>query len=315
LNLNYNNNQYSRKMNKITSGLLLALGAANAMSFEELNGLRAKLASAHSNTKPTVQSIVEPTLHHLADPTVKSCGQAHCSEIGAVLTDTCKLNKWEEGKVVMLYHIEPKEVCYCNCPKTLDQNVRIGSFISEEQAKALERDTNAFRPLADEASKAWAQGILDHYKAFFPAVTFHLVWENNAVNAVAYVRNGQRHVEIWGGLVRHKSLGPEAVALITGHELGHHYSGKPGGSLCCEGQADYGGTRDLMRKAWFGEQYVNTVKKGIAQVAGFFNVADDPNIPDGPGGCSHPPGKCRVATYYTALTLENPKPKCAGPNE
>ena len=47
-------------------------------------------------------------------------------------------------------------------------------------------------------------------------------------------------------------------------------------------------------------------------MAQFFNVRDSQDIPSGQGGCDYPAGKCRIATYYTALTLMHGKPACAG---
>jgi len=260
----------------------------------------------------------------MAEPTVKHCSDSHCTEIGAVLTDTCKKNSWQEGHVVMVYDLTQKETCYCNCPSTKSvkdwASLNAKSFLPEDVARARALEVGNFRPLADEESKRWATDLINYHQNFYPEVEFHLKWEDNTVNAYAWRENGKKHVAILGGLVRYKSMETEGVAVVLAHELGHHYAGRDRQDypLSCEGQADYEGVRDLMRKIWFGQQYIEVSLKGIPQLGALLGAErpEDPSMPnpDYPWDCSHPKGQCRTATYYAALSLEHKKPQCAGPD-
>lgn len=184
------------------------------------------------------------------------------------------------------------------------------SFISEEEARLKAQDE--MRSWNDPLSRQWTQYLLEQHAAFYPTVNYQLDWADDTVNAYAWVQNGQRFVAIKGGLVRHVALALEGIALVIAHETGHHFGGPPTfpGGLSCEGQADYAGVRDVMRKIWFGDQYAKMALGGIAQMANFFGVPNSPTVPGGHAGCEHPPGACRIATYYAALRLE-PKPSCA----
>jgi hypothetical protein len=169
------------------------------------------------------------------------------------------------------------------------------------------------RPWNDPLSRQWTQYLLDQHSAFYPQITYQLDWADDTVNAFAWIdASGVRHVAIKGGLVRHVALLLEGIALVIAHETGHHYGGPPTfpGGLSCEGQADFSGVRDVMRKVWFGDQYAATTRPAIAQMAAFFGVPDSPTVPGGSAGCNHPPGACRIATYYSAFRLTG-KPACA----
>jgi hypothetical protein len=185
------------------------------------------------------------------------------------------------------------------------------SFISKEEAEA--KAAEAMRPWNDPLSRQWTQYLLDQYGAFYPQIAYQLDWADDTVNAFAWIdATGTRHVAIKGGLVRHFALQMEGIALVIAHETGHHYGGPPTfpSGLSCEGQADFAGVRDVMRKAWFGDQYAAMVIPAIAQMANFFGVPNSPIAPGGSAGCDHPPGACRIATYYGAFRLAG-KPSCA----
>ena len=183
-------------------------------------------------------------------------------------------------------------------------------FIPDEEAEA--KAAEAKRPFNDPLAREWTEYLINYHRCFYPDVTYHLDWADNTVNAFAWVENGVRHVALMGGLVRHASLALEGISLVLAHELAHHYGGPPTfpGGLSCEGQADYFGVRNIMRRVWFDEQYITTTDAAIAQMADFFGVPNSETPPGGSAGCNHPAGACRVATYHRAVTLGG-KPACA----
>lgn len=185
-------------------------------------------------------------------------------------------------------------------------------FISKDEADRIAQQVT-LRPLTDPHAREWAEYLVNHHKGFYPSVQFHIDWFDNEINAYAWIQGGTRHVALLGGLIRHPALDIEGLSVVTAHEIGHHYGGTPGypgSTLSCEGQADYFGVRNIMRRVWFGEFYATTATRGITQMANFFGV-QEPGSNTGPGGCSHPPGACRIHTYNAAFSL-TPKPSCAG---
>ncbi len=220
-----------------------------------------------------------------------------------------------------------KEVAFKTSLTGINTDVEVGTFISVEKSKiiiprdacnfiseevAREKEGDAKRAWNDQESRAWTEYLINFHKSFYPDVTYHFDWSDNTVNAYAWIQNGRRHVAILGGLVRHYALEMEGIALVLAHELAHHYGGKPthNSGLSCEGQSDYYGVRNVMRKVWFGEFYLNVTDKAIQQMANFFGVPNSPSIPGGSSGCSHPAGACRIATYHSAVNLSG-KPACA----
>ncbi|TLS45368.1 hypothetical protein FE633_14945 [Streptomyces montanus] len=185
------------------------------------------------------------------------------------------------------------------------------SFLSPEEAEAKRQSPK--RPFNDPMSREWTEALIQQHKTFYPDVVYSLDWASDEVNAYAWVDNNVRHVSLKGGLVRDQDLELEGISVVLAHELAHHYGGVPSfpSGLSCEGQADYRGVRNIMRKVWFGDSYIDTTDAGIAQMANFFGVPDDSNPPSGNAGCGHPPGRCRVATYHAAVSLSG-KPACAG---
>ncbi|NOU77447.1 hypothetical protein GC101_00985 [Paenibacillus sp. LMG 31459] len=193
------------------------------------------------------------------------------------------------------------------------------AFISEEDAQA-HLEYGQFRDHLDPVSRSWIDYLFTQFKLHYPDINFSVDWNNDEVNAYAWISNGERHVQILGGLVRSTTLELEGLALVVAHEIGHHYGGEPtypGSTLSCEGQADFYGARNVMRKVWFGEFYISVTEKAISQLADFFGVASTDMdkqaafMGKNTNGCEHPPGDCRIETYNAAVDLK-PKPACAG---
>jgi hypothetical protein len=137
--------------------------------------------------------------------------------------------------------------------------------------------------------------------------------QNPDINAYAWVdKSGINHVVIRGGLINNSALETEGISMVLAHETGHHIGqhSSPICGLACEGEADFVGVKIVMPKIFY-PKHEAIVRAGIAQMADFFRVSDNPNIPnDEPAGCAHPTDECRIATYHAALKGSN-KPACA----
>jgi hypothetical protein len=206
-------------------------------------------------------------------------------------------------------------------PKTLIGNVFVpaiytfeevppdaASFISE--ADQLELFDTSLRPLSDPNPEEWVRKLKAEYEAIYsPGIDFECELHNPNVNARAWMDAKGMHVLVWGGLIRYGKINYEGIALVMGHETGH-LVGRTGRQLACEGESDYIGVKEVMLNVFATRHYAVTTE-GIRQIAKFFTVPNSPTIPTvKPANCRHPDSKCRIATYYEALSLR-PKPSCA----
>ena len=178
------------------------------------------------------------------------------------------------------------------------------------------------RPLDDTVSLEAAETVAWLFKRVYPEVIFHVreYWADNTVNAYAWKSGTERHVALLGGLIRHRAIKKEGLALITAHEVGHHYGGPPAYSsgLSCEGQADYWGAWIAMREVFAGSAYLAQMRPAVDQVHDLFaNGLLSGALPahqmqtfEASRGCSHPPADCRRETFLAAMRLD-PKPDCA----
>ncbi len=177
--------------------------------------------------------------------------------------------------------------------------------------------------LDNTISYEMAEYLVWHFNRFYPSITFHVDWNNNSVNAIAYRQNGKQHVSIFGGLLRHNYIKIEAAGLVLAHEIGHHFGGKPRYTqsgltwASCEGQSDYWGAMVAMRNVWWGPYYIENIERGSQQLYNLFccgltkgNILTL-SFESTEGLCSHPPAACRLDTYKAAMHLK-PKPSCAG---
>ncbi|KLL01524.1 hypothetical protein XJ18_00595 [Bacillus pumilus] len=199
------------------------------------------------------------------------------------------------------------------------------TFISEEESKRYMR-YGSFRNFTDPNSRAWTEYLFTQFKSFYPEINYSLDWDNEVVNAYAWIEDGKRYVQLTGGLVRAEALEIEGISLVLAHEIGHHYGGEPfhpdSNGLSCEGQADFYASRNIMRVVWFGEYYISVMEKAITQMNKFFKVTNKRDETEeiaaflpkdaelNMNSCSHPPGACRIETYNAGVDLK-PKPACA----
>ena len=82
-------------------------------------------------------------------------------------------------------------------------------------------------PLTDVGPRIRAESILRRCRHLYPEIGFDVLWRSESVNAQAYRLGARRYVRIYGGLARHRALGPEGLALAIAHEVGHHQAGPP----------------------------------------------------------------------------------------
>lgn len=179
-----------------------------------------------------------------------------------------------------------------------------------------------FRAMDDSLGMQKARQLLNLWYGYYPNVAFELAWNDNTVNAFAWVdSNGQRRVKICGGLVRHHAIRWEGLALVIAHEVGHHFGGSPSYpfGLSCEGQADYWAALIGMRNVYPDEEYFAVMIPAIDQLFKLFSggLIEDQNSPAAQrrfdaDNCSHPPADCRKKTYEAGIDLKT-KPACAGP--
>ena len=177
---------------------------------------------------------------------------------------------------------------------------------------------------ADDGMRSAANAELQRFQGLYPGIGFSIDWDNDEVNAEARVSGSTRTVTLYGGLVRLATMGPEGIALVLAHEVGHHRGGAPfypqypGLNLSCEGQADYWGAGPAMRAAYPGD-YRAKVEAGADQAFAMFNHGWEMDYTpeqeqewfEASGRCGHPPVLCRRETYLAAAN-DRPKPACAG---
>ena len=98
--------------------------------------------------------------------------------------------------------------------------------------------------------------VLDRAEAFYKPVfaargatlVVNRLWSDPTVNASANQSGMKWHINMYGGLARHKAVTADGFALVVCHEIGHHIGGYPKKSWATnEGGADYYATLKCMR--------------------------------------------------------------------
>lgn len=96
--------------------------------------------------------------------------------------------------------------------------------------------------------------LLGKFGRAFPEITYDLLWESPSVNAQAWRLGSARHVWVYGGLVRHRTITKYGLALMLAHETGHHLGGLPRDPampwMTWQGQADYWAASIAMPIIW-----------------------------------------------------------------
>jgi hypothetical protein len=177
----------------------------------------------------------------------------------------------------------------------------------------------SLRPI-DAAMRARAEALLERCRAAFPQLDFEIAWDSDTVNARALFGQPRCRVVVYGGLVRHKAIGEEGLALTLAHEVGHLLGGKPRHNyhfwLSCEGVADYWATRHGLRRLWPKAEVAARFRAAAAQLLrlqrhGFGSNQRRRRDPAGRFPClvTLPPS-CRIRTWRAGL-MRRPRPGCA----
>ncbi|MDZ4662347.1 MAG: hypothetical protein SGJ18_12085 [Pseudomonadota bacterium] len=123
-----------------------------------------------------------------------------------------------------------------------------GSGITEDQ----------FNDLLDQVEKIYTP-IFSGYGATFDLVRS---WDDDTVNAQAWQTGKTWHIEMFGGLARHKETTADGMTLVACHEIGHHLGGGPKIAWASnEGQSDYFGSLKCLRKVWAKDDNEKIVSK------------------------------------------------------
>lgn len=164
----------------------------------------------------------------------------------------------ERGIMKYLYLLAIIGVCFFAMGNTNfanSQNFKT-SFV-EDNDLWMEDDINSKAGITKEMfNKVVAMG-LEIYKPIATEnnekLTINPNWSDSTVNADCSRYYGRVTVNMYGGLARRSEVTPEGFALVLCHELGHAYGGIPyinkgQDDLSAEGQSDYYGAKDCLRK-------------------------------------------------------------------
>lgn len=135
-----------------------------------------------------------------------------------------------------------------------DQKIYVGdkaanNMTEEKFLDAVNRVSSIYAPIVQKLGKTL---VMNNY------------WTNPQVNASAKPVGSQMHVNMYGGLARHKFATVDGFMMVVCHELGHHLGGAPRyekntGWGSSEGQADYFAGLKCMRRVLENEDNIAIV--------------------------------------------------------
>jgi hypothetical protein len=179
----------------------------------------------------------------------------------------------------------------------------------------------SLRPIGPQMT-AWGEALLERFRSAFPELAFEIAWHSDTVNARALFGQPRHRIVLYGGLVRHRLIGDDGLALALAHEVGHLLGGRPRHRyhfwLSCEGVADYWATRHGVRKIWPAGEVMQRTRTGARQLLalqtrGLARARSQRRRrePDGRFACLQtlPPG-CRWTTWMAGLARKA-RPACA----
>jgi hypothetical protein len=131
------------------------------------------------------------------------------------------------------------------------------------------------RPRGDAAWQRKAAAVMKRFQCTFPEISYDIVWEVDAFNGVAWREISQPRVRLYGGLLRHRKIHLEGIALIFAHETGHHYGGPPRDNIytwmSIERQADLWAAQTGIKAVWTHdhEEAKRQILLGARQILSF----------------------------------------------
>jgi hypothetical protein len=151
-----------------------------------------------------------------------------------------------------------------------------------EHVFSMSAPAERLRPATDAQQRVWAAAIVARFGTLFDNIAIDIAWKSNSLNAQAF-RLGPTaaHVRIYGGLARHRDIGPEGLALAIAHEIGHHMGGAPASRyypwLSTDHRADEW-ARTVGLPAAFGSDAVDVARVGADQLFGVLADLDAPGL-------------------------------------
>ena len=113
---------------------------------------------------------------------------------------------------------------------------------------------NMLRRRGDESWQRKVAAIMKRFQRTFPKITYDIEWEVNVLNGTVWREISQPHVRLYGGLLRHRAIGLEGIALLFAHETGHHIGGPPRDKtytwMTNERQADFWAAHVGIKLVW-----------------------------------------------------------------
>lgn len=93
---------------------------------------------------------------------------------------------------------------------------------------SISAPADCLRPATDPQQREWASEIVARFAVVFGDIAIDIAWNSDSLNAQAFrLSPTAAHVRVYGGLARHREVGPEGLALAIAHEIGHHKGGPP----------------------------------------------------------------------------------------
>jgi hypothetical protein len=141
-----------------------------------------------------------------------------------------------------------------------------------EHVFSMSAPAGCLLPATDRQRREWAAGTVARFAAAFGDIAIDIAWQSDSLNAQAF-RLGPTaaHVRIYGGLARHRDIGPEGLALAIAHEIGHHKGGTPTSRhyhwLSTDRRADEW-ARAVGLPAVFGQAAADVARAGADQLFG-----------------------------------------------
>jgi hypothetical protein len=165
----------------------------------------------------------------------------------------------------------------------------------------------------DERWRRKVTAVMRRFQSTFLDIAYDVAWEVDAFNGVAWRQISQRHVRLYGGLLRHRAIGLEAIALLFAHETGHHFGGPPRDRIytwmTTERQADVWAAHAGIKAVWAGDdegakrQIFLGAKQVLAFELGMMKLADEEHKREqlSRGRDDHPLPSERFEIYMGAL--------------